>query len=111
LKGNARRENHTGTKYRFSSWSTDKLIKDSSCQWSRTKGYSFNIPVACSLPRVMREKNIHDAMGILKQTARGLGYYHLADINGHMSGIESIHNDFELLYPERDMLLHSNQSL
>lgn len=73
--------------------------------------YSFNIPVGCYLPRVMREKNIHDAMDILKQVARGLGYYHLADMNGHMSGIESIHNDFELLYPERDMLLHSNHYL
>ncbi|MDF2857059.1 MAG: hypothetical protein K0Q87_2910 [Neobacillus sp.] len=73
--------------------------------------YSFTIPVGCYLPRVMREKNIHDAMDILKQVARGLGYYHLADANGHMSGIESIHNDFELLHPERDMLLHSNHYL
>lgn len=73
--------------------------------------YSFNLPVGCYLPRVMREKNIHDAMDILKRVARGLGYYQLADINGHMSGIESIHNDFELLYPERDMLLHSNHYL
>lgn len=70
--------------------------------------FSFNIPVGCYLPRVMREKKIQDAMAILKQVARGLGYYHLADINGHMSGIESIHNDFEILYPDRDMLLHSN---
>lgn len=30
------------------------------------KDYSFNIPVGCYLPRVMREKNIHDAMNILK---------------------------------------------
>lgn len=72
------------------------------------KDDSFNIPVGCYLPRVMREKNIHDAMATLKQVARGLGYYHLADANGHMSGIESIHNDFQLLYPEMDMLLHSN---
>ncbi|NPV93282.1 MAG: hypothetical protein HPY50_21190 [Firmicutes bacterium] len=73
--------------------------------------YSLNTPVACYLPKVMREKNIRDAMDILKQVARGLGYYHLADLNGHMYGIESIHNDFELLYPERDMLLHSNHYL
>lgn len=73
--------------------------------------YSFNIPVGCYLPRVMREKNINDAMDILKQAARGLGYYHLADKNGYMSGIESTHNDFELLYPEKDILLHSNHYL
>ncbi|SKC66234.1 C45 family autoproteolytic acyltransferase/hydolase [Maledivibacter halophilus] len=69
---------------------------------------SSNIPMGCYLPKVMREKNINDAMGILKQVASGLGYYHLADRNGHICGIESIHNDFQLLYPERDMLLHSN---
>jgi len=73
--------------------------------------FSFNIPVGCYLPRVMREKNIQDAEAILKQVARGLGYYHLADMNGHMFGIESIHNDFELLNAERDMLLHSNHYL
>ena len=73
--------------------------------------YSFNIPVGCYLPRAMREKNIRDAMDILKQVARGLGYYYLADINGHISGIESTHNDFEILYPERDILLHSNHYL
>jgi Acyl-coenzyme A:6-aminopenicillanic acid acyl-transferase. len=70
--------------------------------------FSLNIPVACYLPKVMRQKNLNEAMDILKQTARGLGYYHLADVNGQMIGIESIHNDFELFHPERDMLLHSN---
>jgi isopenicillin-N N-acyltransferase-like protein len=56
----------------------------------------------------MRQKSIHDALDLLKQVARGLGYYHLADANGQMCGIESIHNDFEIIYPEKDMLLHSN---
>ncbi|PKM78147.1 MAG: hypothetical protein CVU90_03745 [Firmicutes bacterium HGW-Firmicutes-15] len=73
--------------------------------------YSFNIPLACYLPRVMRQKSIHDALDLLKQVARGLGYYHLADANGHMWGIESIHNDFEIINPENDMLLHSNHYL
>lgn len=75
------------------------------------QGFSLNIPVACYLPRVMRESNIQDAMGILKQAARGLGYYHLADVTGHMLAIESTHNDFELIYPENDMLFHSNHYL
>jgi len=72
------------------------------------KDYSYNIPVACYLPKVMRQKNICDAMDILKQVARGLGYYHLANANGQMYGIESIHNDFEIIRPEKDLLLHSN---
>ncbi|MEA4926900.1 MAG: C45 family peptidase [Syntrophomonadaceae bacterium] len=70
--------------------------------------YSFNIPLCCYLPKVMRQKNIHDAMGLLKQAARGFGYYHLADASGTMLGIESVHNDYELLYPKEDLLLHSN---
>jgi isopenicillin-N N-acyltransferase-like protein len=73
--------------------------------------YSFNIPVGCYLPRVIREENILAAMGLLKQVARGLGYYHLADKNGYMYGIESIHNDFEIIHPNNDMLLHSNHYL
>jgi isopenicillin-N N-acyltransferase-like protein len=56
----------------------------------------------------MRQKNIEDSLAILKQVARGLGYYHLADMNGHISGIESVHDDFEILNPERGLLLHSN---
>lgn len=75
------------------------------------KDYSVNIPLACYLPRVMRQKNIKDAMKLLKQTARGLGYYHLADANGQMWGIESIHNDYEIIQPENDLLLHSNHYL
>lgn len=75
------------------------------------KNYAFNIPVGCYLPKVMRENTINHAIDILKQVARGLGYYHLADANGHIFGMESIHNDFELLYPEGDMLLHSNHYL
>lgn len=70
--------------------------------------YSFNIPLCCYLPKVMRQKNTQDAMGLLKQTARGFGYYHLADVGGTMLGIESVHNDFELIYPKEDVLLHSN---
>lgn len=73
--------------------------------------FSLNIPVACYLPKVMRQKALNEAMDILKQAARGLGYYHLADASGQMIGIESIHNDFELLCPQRDMLLHSNHYL
>ena len=48
--------------------------------------YSFNLPLACYLPKVMRQKNIHDALELLKQVARGLGYYQLADANGVIMG-------------------------
>lgn len=75
------------------------------------KDYSVNIPLACYLPRVMRQENIDDALNLLKQVARGLGYYHLADAQGRMFGIESVHNDYEIIHPEKDLLLHSNHYL
>lgn len=72
------------------------------------KTFALNIPVGCYLPRVMREKDVHGAMELLRLTARGLGYYHLADASGHLSGIESIYDDFAMLAPEKGLLLHSN---
>lgn len=73
--------------------------------------YAFNLPVVCYLPKAMRQKNIDDAMAVLKQAARGLGYYHMADASGKLCGIESVSNDYQVIYPERDLLLHSNHYL
>lgn len=70
--------------------------------------YSFNIPLGCYLPKVMRQKNLHNAMDLLKQVARGIAYYHLADSIGKLYGIESVNNDFEIIHPDKDMLFHSN---
>ncbi|WP_054697017.1 C45 family autoproteolytic acyltransferase/hydolase [Syntrophomonas palmitatica] len=75
------------------------------------KNYAFNLPLACYMPRVMRQQNIHDAMKLLSQVARGLGYYHLADSNGVIIGIESTYNDYEIIYPDNDLILHSNHYL
>lgn len=72
------------------------------------RDYAFNLPLSCYLPRVMRQKNIHEAMNLLRRVSRGLGYYHLADASGQMYGIESTCNDFEIIHPEKDLLLHSN---
>lgn len=73
--------------------------------------YAFNLPSACYTPKVMRQKNIHDAAEILKQVARGISYYVLADSKGEMLGIESVSNDFEVLYPDKHMILHTNHYL
>ncbi len=75
------------------------------------RSYTFNLPLACYMPRVMRQKNIHEAMDLLKQTAHGLGYYHLADANGIIMGIESTCNDYEIIQPEDDLMLHANHYL
>lgn len=76
-----------------------------------SQDYAFNLPSACLTPKVMRQKNTHDAAEILKQAARGISYYVLADARGEMLGIESISNDFEVIYPENNMLLHTNHYL
>ncbi len=75
------------------------------------RNYTCNLPLACYIPRVMRQKNIHAAMELLKQVARGLGYYQLADANGVILGIESTCNDYEIIRPEDDLMLHSNHYL
>lgn len=75
------------------------------------RNYTFHLPLASYMPRVMRQKNIHEAMELLKQAARGLGYYQLADANGVILGIESTFNDYEIIQPEDDLMLHSNHYL
>ncbi|MBM7856087.1 isopenicillin-N N-acyltransferase-like protein [Desulfohalotomaculum tongense] len=75
------------------------------------ENYQLNIPIGCYLPKVMRQKSISDALGILCQAARGIGYYHLANAGGNITGIESVFDDFNVLQPEKDILVHSNHYL
>lgn len=73
--------------------------------------FELHLPLGCYLPRVMRARRISDALGLLCQAARGVGYYHLAGTDGEMVGIESIFDDFQILPPEGDLLLHTNHYL
>ncbi len=72
------------------------------------RNHEFTLPVSAYIPRVMRQKTIEGAFDLLKQVARGAGYYHLADGSGQMFGIESTYDDFEVMHPQRNLLLHSN---
>ncbi|MDD3365546.1 MAG: C45 family autoproteolytic acyltransferase/hydrolase [Syntrophomonas sp.] len=76
-----------------------------------SQDYAFNFPSACYMPKVMRQKNIYDAVDILKEAAGGACYHVLADAKGEMFGIESISNDYEILYPNKNMILHTNHYL
>jgi len=75
-----------------------------------TKGdhYRFSLPLGCYLPKVMRQKTIQDAEELLKQVARGVGYFHLADQSGYIVGFESTFRDIEVIVPKDDMIFHSN---
>ncbi|ACV63424.1 peptidase C45 acyl-coenzyme A:6- aminopenicillanic acid acyl-transferase [Desulfofarcimen acetoxidans DSM 771] len=79
--------------------------------WATVENYLFNIPIGCYLPKAMRQKTLEGAMKILRTSARGLGYYHLASVTREMVGIESIQDDYQVLLPQKDMLVHSNHYL
>ncbi|MTI80871.1 MAG: hypothetical protein FH758_08305 [Firmicutes bacterium] len=79
--------------------------------WANIDKYLFNIPLGCYVPKAMRQKTMDYAMEILRTNARGLGYYHLASAENKIMGIESTQNDYEILSPENDVLVHANHYL
>lgn len=79
--------------------------------WAAIEKYLFNLPVSVYLQKAMSQDTIEEAMDILKVHVRGLGYYHLASVDNKMFGIEGIQDDFEIINPERDILVHSNHYL
>ena len=76
--------------------------------FTKADPYHFSLPLGCYLPKVMRQSSIHEAISILKQTARGVGYFHLADRSGRMAGIESTFEEVEVIHPKNDLLFHAN---
>lgn len=72
------------------------------------KCHEFTLPVSAYIPRVMRQKNLEDAFDLLTQVARGVAYFHLADGSGRMHGLECTHDDYQIIEPERDVLVHAN---
>ncbi len=66
------------------------------------------VPLSAYISRAMRQPRIGFALGILRRQARGLGYFHLADSTGNMTGLEAVADDIELMLPERDVLVHAN---
>ncbi len=73
--------------------------------------HKLNIPMGCYLPKVMRQRTIGDALGVLCQIAKGMQYYNLASSEGDIIGLESTFDDYNVIQPERDMLVHSNHYL
>lgn len=67
-----------------------------------------HIPLTVYLWKAMRQKTIGEAVNILGKSARGIGYYHLADKYGSITGIESVYDDYTILQPENNILVHAN---
>ncbi|NPV04852.1 MAG: hypothetical protein HPY67_08985 [Syntrophaceae bacterium] len=66
------------------------------------------VPLSFTISRAMRQPRIGFALGILRRQMAGMGYFHLAESHGGMTGIEAVTGDLELILPERDVLVHAN---
>jgi len=71
----------------------------------------LNVPCGCIIPKAMRQKNLGDALAVICEAGRGLLYYALGSGQGDIIGIETRPDDFNVLQPEEDILVHSNHYL
>lgn len=69
---------------------------------------SMHLPLPFYLWKAMRQQHIADAMEILQNSARGIAYYHLADRNGNIGGIESVYDDYTVIQATDNTLVHAN---
>ena len=67
-----------------------------------------HIPLSFYLFKAMQQQAFNDAFEILRNSARGVGYYHLADAKGRILGIESIYDSYSVLEPKEGVLVHAN---
>jgi isopenicillin-N N-acyltransferase-like protein len=68
----------------------------------------FTLPACCVIPKAMRQRRIGDALGIFCVAGRSMMHYCLASKEGDIIGIETKPDDFNVLQPERDILVHAN---
>ncbi len=68
----------------------------------------FTLPACCVIPKAMRQWRIGDALGIFCAAGRSMMHYCLASKEGDIIGIETKPDDFNVLQPERDILVHAN---
>ncbi len=67
-----------------------------------------HVPFAFYMYCAMRTEGVAEAMEVLSATSRGVGYIHLADGTGRMSGIESVYDGHVVMHPERGVMVHAN---
>jgi isopenicillin-N N-acyltransferase-like protein len=71
----------------------------------------LNVPCSCVIPRAMRQKRIGDALGVACAAGRSILYYGFASAEGDIIGIETWPDDYNVIQPEKDMLIHTNHYL
>lgn len=67
-----------------------------------------HVPFAFYLYAAMRQRSAKEAMDVLRKTSRGVGYIHIADRTGFLSGIESVYDNYALIEPLDGVLVHAN---
>lgn len=65
-------------------------------------------PFSCFLPEAMRQPTAGKALDILKKYSRGVEYFHVADADGRMAGVESVYDGCTVLEPQEGVLVHAN---
>lgn len=69
---------------------------------------TYHIPFAFYIYKAMQKKSASEAMDVLSATSRGVGYVHVVDRNGIMTGIESVYDDYMIIDPQHNILTHAN---
>ncbi|SDN40128.1 isopenicillin-N N-acyltransferase like protein [Desulfonauticus submarinus] len=86
----------------------DGLANCTNMTINKPQNISPIIPIGFYLPKIMRNKTIKDAVQTLKKTAKGYAYFHIADTNGNIIGLESISNHYTEIRPQQNILIHAN---
>ena len=75
---------------------------------SHERPVTTHVPFAFAIMAAMRRGSFEEVLEVLKGSVRGIEYFHLADARGNMAGMESVHDDYTILYPNQGVLVHAN---
>ncbi len=78
---------------------------------SRPEEQELCVPCSCVIPKAMRQKRIGDALGVACAGGRSILYYGFASAEGDIIGVETRPGDYNVMQPERDILVHTNHYL
>jgi isopenicillin-N N-acyltransferase-like protein len=79
--------------------------------YSPAEKQALNVPFAYVISKAMRQERIGDALGVVCASGRSILHYTFASAEGDIISIETHPDGFNVLYPERDMLVHTNHYL
>ena len=69
------------------------------------------VPCCFVMHRAMRQKRMGDALGVLCTSGRSTLHYMTGCREGEIFSVETTHNDFSVIQPTSDVLVHTNHFL